>query len=105
MLIDDLDGDEAQETVSFGIDGTGYEIDLKTQNASRLRDALAPFVHAARKVPAKPGRMVRGAKSRNAPTREHSADIRSWAQANDKPVSDRGRIPQTIVDEYNAAHG
>lgn len=48
MLFDDIDGREAVETVSFSLDGTAYMIDLSAPNASNLRDALAPFIDAAR---------------------------------------------------------
>jgi hypothetical protein len=49
QLIDDLDGVEAQETVSFSLDGTRYEIDLSEDNANRLRDALAVYIANARR--------------------------------------------------------
>ncbi|MEY9214634.1 Lsr2 family protein [Thermobifida halotolerans] len=103
LLIDDLDGGEAEETVSFGIDGSTYEIDLSGDNAARLRAALAPFVEAARKAPAK--RAAGRGKQRTAPNRDRSAEIRAWAKAAGKQVSDRGRIPQAIVDEYHAVRG
>lgn len=51
VLVDDLDGSEAQETVRFALDGTSYEIDLSDRNAARLRDGLTMYVGAARKVP------------------------------------------------------
>lgn len=51
-LIDDLDGsvleDGAGKTVSFSVDGRAYEIDLSKDNASKLLDAFAPYVSAAR---------------------------------------------------------
>ncbi len=50
ILVDDVDGSEATETLSFGLDGTTYEIDLSDKNASGLRDALAPYVGHARKA-------------------------------------------------------
>ncbi|GLU49540.1 histone-like nucleoid-structuring protein Lsr2 [Nocardiopsis ansamitocini] len=103
MLIDDLNGGEAEETVSFAVDGATYEIDLSGDNAAALRESLAPFVDAARKAPAK-GRTVRGAKQRTAPGRERSSEVRAWAKAQGKEVSERGRIPQSIMDEYEAAH-
>ncbi|TDQ55205.1 histone-like nucleoid-structuring protein Lsr2 [Actinorugispora endophytica] len=102
LLVDDLDGGEAEETVSFAVDGSSYEIDLSGNNASRLREALAPFVDAARKAPGKRG-VVRGGKQRSAPSRERSAEIRAWAKAAGKQVNERGRIPQSIMDEYHAA--
>ena len=47
-FVDDLDGSDAAATVSFGLDGTAYEIDLSDDNAAKLRDSLAVFVGAAR---------------------------------------------------------
>jgi hypothetical protein len=44
LLIDDLDGGEAEETVRFGLDGTEYEIDLSAKNADALRKALAWYI-------------------------------------------------------------
>ncbi|MFC7329273.1 histone-like nucleoid-structuring protein Lsr2 [Marinactinospora rubrisoli] len=103
LLVDDLDGGEAEETVSFAVDGATYEIDLSEKNASKLRDALAPYVDAARKAPAKAGRGGGRRQQRNAPSRERSAEIRAWAKAAGKQVNERGRIPASIVAEYEAA--
>jgi len=101
LLIDDLDGGEAEETVSFGIDGSTYEIDLSGANAAKLRAALAPFVEAARRAPSK--RNSPRGKQRSSSNRDRSAEIRAWAKAAGKQVSERGRIPQAIMDEYHAA--
>ncbi|GAB3490683.1 histone-like nucleoid-structuring protein Lsr2 [Nocardiopsis coralliicola] len=103
LLVDDLDGGEADETVSFGVDGTTYEIDLSTDNASQLRDVLDRYVKAARKAPAKSGGRGRRQQQRSAPSRERSAEIRAWAKAQGKQVNERGRIPAAIVAEYEAA--
>lgn len=102
LLVDDLDGGEAEETVSFAVDGSSFEIDLSAKNASKLRDAVSPFVEAARKAPGKAGR-GKAKQQRNAPSRERSAEIRKWAKDHGKQVNERGRIPQNIVDEYVAA--
>ena len=40
-FVDDLDGSDAAGTVSFGLDGKTYEIDLSDDNAAKLRDSLA----------------------------------------------------------------
>lgn len=102
FLIDDLDGSEAEETVEFGVHGSIYEIDLSRANATKLREIIAPFVQAGRKVSAKHTRVgKRGARSIS--TRERSGEIRAWAKAAGKPVNERGRIPKAIVDEYEAA--
>ncbi|MFI0420157.1 hypothetical protein C1I98_00225 [Spongiactinospora gelatinilytica] len=104
ILIDDLDGGEANETVAFAIDGTSYEIDLSDLNAKKLRDALSPFVQSARRAAAVTGRRRGGRGSQRAMTREKSSEIRAWAKAHGLPVSERGRIASSVVEQYEAAH-
>jgi hypothetical protein len=102
ILIDDLDGGEAAETVSFAIDGVSYEIDLSDVNAKKLRDAMSPFAKHARKAGLTPGqRKSRGPRTM---TREKSSAIRTRAKEHDLPVSERGRIAATVVEKYEAAH-
>ncbi|WP_433072904.1 histone-like nucleoid-structuring protein Lsr2 [Dactylosporangium sp. CA-052675] len=110
-LIDDLDGGLADESLSFGLDGVQYTIDLSTKNAADLRDALAPFVAAATKLgraPAAPvpvrgrgGRPVLSARAE----REQNRAIREWAQSKGLEVSDRGRIRADIVERFHAEAG
>ena len=106
LLVDDLDGGEATETVSFALDGTSYEIDLSAKNADELRDAVAKYVGAARKA----GRSGGSSGGRTTPTRsrggaamdrDQAAAIRSWAKKQGLKVSDRGRIPASIIEQYN----
>jgi hypothetical protein len=104
-LIDDLDRGEAEETVKFGLDGVQYEIDLSTKNAAKLRETLTPYVKAGTKV----GRGAVGQPRRRAagaPTdRAQNRAIREWARSKRKKISDRGRIPEDIVNEYHASAG
>lgn len=100
LLVDDLDGGEADETVSFSLDGVTYEIDLSSNNAKKLRDSLQSYVDHARKAGT-----ARRRRSRGASSRERSAEIRAWAKSRGKKVNERGRIPQSIVDEFEAAMG
>ncbi|WP_188196645.1 histone-like nucleoid-structuring protein Lsr2 [Nonomuraea sp. SYSU D8015] len=102
ILIDDLDGGEANETVSFAVDGSSYEIDLSDLNAKKLRDALKPFVQNARRAAPAPTRR-RGRGGSRAMSREKSAEIRQWAKARGLPVSERGRIAATVVEQYEAS--
>lgn len=108
VLEDDLEGGEAVETVKFGLDGVSYEIDLNAKNAKKLRDALAAFVAAARKA-GRGGLTVGGRTARGrggaVSDREQNRAIREWAKKAGKKVSERGRIPQEIVDEYHAKAG
>lgn len=102
VLVDDLDGSEATETVSFGLDGTSYEIDLNDKNAAKLRDALSGYVGHGRKVGAAPRR---GRKSAAATTGGPSArEIRDWARSNGHDVPDRGRVSAEVRDAFAAAH-
>ncbi|TKV28905.1 Lsr2 family protein [Arthrobacter sp. NamB2] len=100
ILIDDLDGEEADETVRFGLDGVQYEIDLSEAHASELREALAPYVGAARRSSQpKQQRSSQPAPSRN----QEAAQIREWAKENGYNVSSRGRVNSEIVEAYRAA--
>jgi hypothetical protein len=96
-LVDDIDESSADETVAFGLDGIAYEIDLSKKNSAGLRDALAKYVSAGRRT---------GRRSRRGGTRvvSESRTIREWARANNVPVTDRGRIPASIVAQFNEAN-
>jgi Lsr2 len=98
-LEDDLDGGPADRTVRFGIDGSEYEIDLSKKNAKTFRKGLAPFVEHARRA----GRGQRHRPARTSSDRGRGGDIRAWARARGIPVSDRGRIPASIAEQYEAA--
>lgn len=106
-LIDDLDGGEADETVSFALDGIDYDIDLSANNAAGLRKVLAEFVESSRRVA--------GRKNRGTPALVHTRvdaggdkaqnqAIRNWARSQGFPVSDRGRIPAELVERFQEAH-
>ncbi|MGE3286958.1 MAG: Lsr2 family protein [Pseudonocardia sp.] len=104
-LIDDLDGSPADEQVEFAVDGRSYEIDLSSANSAKLRDALAPFVSAARRVGGRRGSSAASsAPSRPAADREQNQAIREWAQAQGMKISERGRIPSNVLEAYHAAH-
>ncbi|MFI6133283.1 histone-like nucleoid-structuring protein Lsr2 [Micromonospora sp. NPDC051141] len=49
-LIDDLTGDDADETLRFALDDTRYEIDLSADNARKFRETLAPYVARGRRT-------------------------------------------------------
>jgi GNAT superfamily N-acetyltransferase len=101
LLVDDIDGSEATETVSFGLDGVAYEIDLSSGNAGKLRGELTQYVEHARKSGSA---QVRRRRQRSGAGREQSARIREWARSHGHKVNERGRIPANIVAEYEAAH-
>ncbi len=102
-LVDDIDGGNAVETIGFALDGSAYEIDLSKANAKKLRDALSPYVGHARKASrTRPSGRSGRATARS--DREQVQAIREWARRNGHKVSERGRVPASIIDAYNSAH-
>lgn len=106
ILVDDIDGGEADETVLFSLDGEAFEIDLTTANAETLRALLAPYVEKARKATPRRARR-KSAKSTSGSgngTSTPSAKVRAWAAENGMTVNSRGRIPADVMAAYEAAH-
>ncbi|MBF0687252.1 MAG: Lsr2 family protein [Cellulomonas sp.] len=106
LLVDDIDGGSADETVTFGLDGVTYEIDLTSDNAAKLRDALAQWVGSARKVSGRSSaRSARSTSSSPRAARSNEAqEVREWAKANGFQVSERGRISAEVKKAYDDAH-
>ena len=110
-MVDDLDGGVAGQTVPFSLDGVGYEIDLSNENADELRDALARYVSASRRVGGRKVRLAVGPSVGTSASRTTSADrersraIRAWAVENGFTVSERGRIAAEIVAAYDEHDG
>ncbi len=98
-LEDDLDGGPAAETVRFAFDGAAYEIDLSKKNAAAFRKQLAPYLEHARKA----GRVQSRRSARGAASRQRSGDIRAWAKERGLAVSERGRIPVSVLEHHHAA--
>ncbi len=104
-LIDDIDGTEASETLTFALDGTSYEIDLNEAHAEDLREVLAPFVSVARKTSG--GQPRRSSATSPRPRSGSTPDpreVRAWAEANGVEVSPRGRIKADVLEQYRAAN-
>ena len=102
LLVDDITGAEAAETVLFSLDGVSYEIDLTVGNAKKLRDDLSGWVgHARRSGGRKSSRRAGGAGAR----RGDLGAVREWARNNGHKVSDRGRISADILAAYDKANG
>jgi hypothetical protein len=101
LFIDDLDGSEATGTVRFGLDGTDYEIDLSTAHSAELRNALEQYIRHARRT----GTARRAPRSRNGNSSVDTAKVRDWAKDQGIEIKDRGRVPATVVEKYQAAVG
>jgi hypothetical protein len=103
QMTDDIDGKPAVETVSFGLDGRSFEIDLSEKNAKALRRDLAPWVASARRVG---GRRTRAGRAVANGSASHGIDpkaVRAWAASNGVDVSPRGRIASEVLEKYRAA--
>lgn len=108
IYVDDLDGVEIEdgraETIKFGVDGKDYEIDLSEQNAAAFREAVQPYLSAARPADNGKKRAAKTRRSSFSTTKGETGKIRAWARENGYTVSDRGRIPAEIMEAYNAAN-
>jgi hypothetical protein len=105
LLTDDLDGGDADRTIEFGLDGVTYTIDLSEKNAGKLRKALDPYLTVASKVGRSSvnGRFAsRAAAAPSRSNRDQNQAIREWATKNGYEVSERGRIPASIVEAFHA---
>ena len=101
VIVDDIDQSSNAQTVTFAFDGQHYEIDLSKRNRQALEKALKPYIQAGRRASG----TVRASRPRRAPAQKHDlAAIRAWAREQGHEVSDRGRIPQSVIQEYQAAH-
>lgn len=100
VLVDDMDGGNADVTIAFVVDGKSYSLDLSHDNAAKFRNLLAPYMAAATKTA--------HTKSSSLKTQiagvEQRAAIRDWARRQGVTISDRGRIPQDVIEEYNKFH-
>jgi len=108
ILVCDLHDDETPgtETIAFGLDGSSYEIDVCDRHAAELRERLAGYVGAARRIGGRgavsPGQ--RGGRRRRSRSSGDAAQIRDWARSQGLPVPERGRIPGDLAEQYAAAH-
>lgn len=101
QLIDDISGEDAQESVRFALDGVEYEIDLAEENAAGLRKALGSYIAHGRRVRGSSAGQKTAASASN---REQTQRIREWAEANGYNPSARGRISRDIMKAYDDAH-
>lgn len=100
VLVDDTDGSNADETVSFALDGVNYEIDLSSHNADKLRNSLATWIGFATRAG---GQRSTRSSGRSA-GRRNVSEVREWARANGHAVSERGRISSEVQAAYDKAH-
>ena len=102
QITDDLDGSKDATEVAFSFDGVDYTIDLSKKNAAAMAKALKPYLDAATKV--RGNRARRTSSTRATGSRKDLAAVREWARVQGLEVSDRGRVPAAVVEQYDAAH-
>jgi hypothetical protein len=105
VLVDDFDESEATQTVQFGYRGRQYAIDLNDEHAEEFDSLLSRYVEAARDITQpgaqqSPTRRQRPSRRRSA---QETAKIREWARDHDMKISDRGRIPLNVLEQYDLA--
>lgn len=102
VYVSDLSGkditDNDQPTTTFGWDGLAYEVDLTAAEAEKFRKVVEPYIAAGRKIAGTKS----GKKSKSATSGPNAAEVRQWAQANGIEVTNRGRVPQSVYDQYHA---
>ena len=104
QLVDDIDGGAAEETVSFSYQGVDYDIDLSANNATALRQTLAPYVEAGRRMTGQRSGSRRSAAAKSSAAKTDPKAVREWATEQGKAVSSRGRVPASLVAEFHEAH-
>lgn len=105
VLTDDLDGGDADRTIEFGLDGVNYTIDLSDKNVGKLRKALDPYLAVAAKAGRSngTGRIASRTPVASARSdRDQNQAIREWAVKNGYQVSERGRIPTSVIEAFHA---
>jgi hypothetical protein len=102
--VDDLDGSPAAETISFGLDGETYEIDLSKRNAAAFRRVLDRYIGAAHGSADERSSRRRSRRTIDSEREYDIAQLREWAATNEVEVPARGRIPRAVVDEFLAAN-
>lgn len=100
ILLDDIDGSDAERTVQFALDGATYEIDLSQENIGKLEQALEPFIEKATRVATARGGRSRGRSTSGGGGRSKAAEVRAWAKEQGIEVPDRGRVPNHIIEQY-----
>lgn len=104
VYVDDIDGSDATESVNFGLDGVAYEIDLSDVHAKELRDAMDPFLSAARRVGGRKVSRKSGTSAASSNGDPTPAEIRAWGLSEGYDLPARGRIPEDVREAYLAAH-
>lgn len=98
IVTDDIDGsEEGVRSYRFAWQDAVYEIDLNDSHRDELLRALQPYIDAGRRQGRRPAATRNGST-----TGENLAVVRAWARDNGHEVSNRGRVPNAIIEAYRA---
>jgi hypothetical protein len=103
-ITDDIDGSKDATEIAFSFDGVDYTIDLSKKNAAAMTKALKPYLDAATKVSGRSTRSRHPRGSKASAPRKDLAAVREWARGQGIEVSDRGRVPSSVIEKYDAVH-
>jgi hypothetical protein len=105
QFISDLSGDGTDvSTVSFALNGTGYEIDLTSTEADALFALLHPYVENGRRASIDLNTPKRTRSSNgNGRGNSDAKQIREWARTQGVEVPSKGRIPVAVREQYTSA--
>ena len=96
----DISGEDLTDTdgpTLFSLDGINYEIDLTSTEAQELRDTLATYIGAGRKIKGS----AQALRTKPLKTGPDPKAVRAWAEEQGLETPARGRIPAEIIDLYN----
>jgi Lsr2 len=87
----------------FAIDGQDLEIDLCPAHDQAFTGIVSKWAQAATPVPGR--RYAPRGGGRTRAQRDRAAAIRAWAVSQGKGIEEHGRIPVSVVRDYDRAHG
>lgn len=106
IRISDLSGDElgdGGQTVNFSIGSDAYQLDLSDKEAEKFFDTFKKYTDVATKTA---GRGVKSSGSRKSSgsgrSKEELSEIRQWWRQQGNEIGDRGRLPQSVIDAWEA---
>ncbi len=107
VLVDDLDGSEAVETIQLGWNGEWRELDLSKRNRAGLTRVFDKYWNAARptteNAPRRRKRRAKAAPRKASNKKRDPKAIRAWANDNGVPVPAKGRIPADVERQFHEA--
>jgi hypothetical protein len=103
LLVDDLDGSAADETVVFGLEGESFAIELNAEHALQLRESLALFVRHGRRIGGRSTPLSNTVRVRALHAKAYDNRVREWARATGAVMGDDEPISTDLWIKYHEA--